>query len=78
MVGAGKTLFGYELARQRAKAPLHAVADDGAADLLGNCEADAHRWVRILAVADEQDETGHRRAQAAVRGDEVRALLDGN
>ena len=76
MVGAGNALCRDDLAGERAEAALHPVADDRTADLLGDGEADAHRRIRILAVADEQDEAGHRRAQAAVGGEEIRALRD--
>ena len=65
-----------DFAGERAEAPLHAVADDRAADLLGDGEADAHRGVAILAVADEQDEAGRGCALAAVGGEEIRALAD--
>jgi len=51
------------------------VADHCAADLLGDRETDAHHGVRILAVADEQDEAGHGRALAAVGSKEVGAFL---
>ena len=67
-------LAGSDLAGERAEAALHAVAHDGVADLLGDGEADAHRRIAVRAVADEQDEAGHRRAPAAVRGEEIRAL----
>ena len=71
-------LGGKDFAGERAEAALHAVADDRVADLLGDGEADAHRRVRVLAVADEQDEAGHGRALAAVGGEEVRALAEGD
>src|SRR5690242_1406621 len=77
MVGSSKALGGDDLARERTEAPLHPVADDGAADLLGDGEADPHARILVIAVADEQDEPGHRCAQAAVGGKKVRALLYG-
>jgi hypothetical protein len=77
MIGAGEPVGGEGLAGKRSKAALHSVPNHRAADLLRNGETDAHRWVLILAIADEQDETGRSRAQAAVRGKEVGALLDG-
>src|SRR5436190_23570857 len=67
MVGTGKALGWHDLPRKRTEAALHAVADDGAADLPGHGKADAHRWIGILAVADQEDETGCRRALPAIR-----------
>ena len=67
---------GKDLAGQRAEAPLHAVADDRAADLLGDGEADALDRIAVLAVADEQDEAGRRRAPAGVGGEEIGALAE--
>src|SRR5690348_14673347 len=49
MVGAGDALGGHDLASERAETALHAVANHGAPDLLGDGEADAHHRVRILA-----------------------------
>jgi hypothetical protein len=74
MVGAGETLCGKNLAGKRAEAALHAVADDGVADLLGHGEADALRRVGIGAITDEQDESGRGRALSSVRGEEVCAF----
>jgi hypothetical protein len=76
MIGAGEALRGHDLSSKRAKATLHAITDDGAADLAGDSEADAHRRVGVGSVADEKDEAGRRRALAGVRGEEVGALLD--
>jgi hypothetical protein len=76
MVGARLSLGRNDLAGERAKAPLHAVADDRSADLLGYSEADAHRRIRILTIADEKDKAGRGRAPAGVRGKEIGALLD--
>ncbi len=76
MIGASEPLGGHDVAGEGAHPALEAVADDRAADLLGDGEADALARVRILAVADEQDETGSRDTTAAVRGKEVGALLD--
>ena len=58
-----------QLAGEGAEAALHAVADHGAADLLGDGEADADGWIVILAVADQQDEAGRgvRRPRLAAR-----------
>jgi hypothetical protein len=76
MIGAGNTFRRHDLAGEFAEAAFHAVADDRAADLFGDGEADAHRGVRILAVADEKQEAGCGNARAAVGGDEVSALPD--
>jgi hypothetical protein len=76
MVGAGNAFGGHDFTSERAKAALHAVADDCAADLLGDGEADAHRLVLIFAITNQQDEAGGGRALAAVRGKKVGALLD--
>ena len=75
MIRSWDAFAGHDLAGKRAEAALHPIADDCAADLLGDGEADAHRWVRILAVADEEQEAGRGEARAAVRGDEIGALL---
>ena len=64
-----------DFARECAEAALHAVANDGLADLLADCEADALRLVAILAVTNEKDESRRRRAPSGVRGEEIRALL---
>jgi hypothetical protein len=76
MIRAGKAFARHKLAGERPEATLHAVADDSAADLLGDSEADTHLRIAILAVADEQDETGRARPQPAIRGEKVRSLLD--
>ena len=76
MVGAGEPLFGNDFASDRAEAPLHPVADDRAADFPGDRETDAHRRVRVLPIANEQDEAGGRRAQPAIGGEEVRATFN--
>ena len=73
MVGAGDARFGQDRAGERAEAALHPVADDGVADLLRDGEAEAHRRIVVAARADEQDEAGRRRAQAAVGREEIRA-----
>ena len=68
-----KPVGSNDLAGQRTKTPLHAVADHGAADLARDGEADAHRRVHVLAVADEKDEAGRRRALAGIGGKEIGA-----
>jgi hypothetical protein len=75
MICARKALGGDDLAGKFAEAAFHPVANHCAADLLGDGKADAHRFVIVLAVADEEDEARGRRAEPAVGGKEVRALL---
>ena len=77
VIRAGKTHRGNELAGERPEAALHPVANDRAADLFGDGESDPHRAIAVLAIPDQQDEAGRGRAPAAVRGEEVGALLDG-
>ena len=74
MVGAHMAGYRHQLAGERAEAPLHAIADDGLADLLADGEADALQWIAVLAIADEKDEARRRRAPSGVRSEEVRAL----
>ncbi len=74
MVGAGDSLGRQEFAGERPEASLHPVADDRSADLFCNGEADANRWVAILAIADEQDETGSGGALPGVGRQEIGAL----
>jgi hypothetical protein len=76
MVGSREPFGGHNLAGERPEAPLHPVADDGTADLLGHGEADAHRLIGVFAVVDEEDEAGRRCAHAAVGGKEVGPLAD--
>ena len=77
MIGAGMPPVGQDFARERAEAALHAVADDRAADLLGDGEADALGRIAVAAIADEQDETRRRRAPAGVGGEEIRRVCGG-
>src|SRR5829696_8090376 len=77
MVGAGHPFFGQDIARERPEAPLHAVADDGAADLLGDGDPEPDRGVAVVARADEEDEAGHGRAAAAIGGQEVGSAGEG-
>ncbi len=77
MVGARHPALGQQLPRKRAQAPLHAVANDGAADLPGDGIADPDGGIAVRPVADQQDEAGHGRAPAAIRGQEVGAAAEG-
>jgi hypothetical protein len=76
VVGPGNALGWDNFAGERAQPALQAVADDRPTDFFGDRKADAHRFIRILAVTHEQDKSGSRHAAAAVRGEEVGALLD--
>src|SRR5262249_2935449 len=73
MIGAGDSLAWQQFARQCPEPPLHAVADDGAADLPGDGDAEPHLRLAVLAIADEEDEAGHRRSSSLVRRQEIRA-----
>jgi hypothetical protein len=73
MIGAGHAGFGQDQAGQLSKAPLHPVADDGIADLLGDGETEAQGWIAVAARPDEEDEAGGRRAQSMVGREEFRA-----
>src|SRR5205085_2697212 len=71
MIGASNALHRHDFARECPESALHAVADNCSADLLGDRETNAHLRLRILAVADQQDEAGRGGALAGVRGKEV-------
>ena len=73
VIGARYARDGKDLAGKHSKPTLHPIADDGAADLLGDGDAEAHRGIAILPLTHEQDETGHGRAAAAIGGQEVGA-----
>jgi len=74
MIGAGNALFRKDFAGERAKTPLHAVADNRAADFLGDREADSDCGVIVLAVANEEDETGRGCSLAPIGSKKVRTL----
>ena len=69
-------MAGKDFAGEGAQPPLHPVAYDGPANLFRDREADAHLRVGIVAVADEEHESGSRGAPAGVRRKEIRAFLD--
>jgi hypothetical protein len=71
MVGARDALPREDFAGESAEAALHAVADDGVADFLGNGETDAFGGITIGAITDEQHESGRRRALSSVRGEKI-------
>ena len=74
MVRPGKTVGGHDFARELPQPPLHPVAGHGVADLAADREADPNPGVAVTAIADEEDETGSRRAPTGVRSEEVRAF----
>ena len=63
-----------ELAGKLAEAPLHAIAHDGVADLLAYRIANPLQRIAVIAVANEKDKAGCRRAPTGVRGEEIRAF----
>jgi hypothetical protein len=73
MIRTAHATFGQELARKRAKAPLHPITDDGVADLLGDRESDPDRGIVILTIPNQQHEARHRGAPAGIGRDEIRA-----
>ena len=77
MIRAVDSLDRNDLAGKGAEAALHAVADDGPADLPGDCESDPLGGVAVLAVTNEKDESGRRRALAGVRSEKVRSFTEG-
>ena len=76
MIGAGNAPFRKDFAGERAKTPLHAVADNRAADFLGDRKADSDCGVIVLAVANEEDETGRGCSLAAIGSEEIGPLLE--
>jgi hypothetical protein len=73
MIGTRDAGCGQEFSGKGAKAALHSVANDCAADLLGNGEADAHCAIAIIALAHKKDEAGHGGTPAAIGGEEISA-----
>ena len=63
-----------DLASEFAEAALHAIANDCAANLLADGEADPLGRIAVLAVTNEKDKARCRRAPTGVRGKEIRAL----
>ena len=75
MVGAGDAMLGQDFAGERAEAALHAVADDRAADLLGDGEADAHGRIAVIARSrTSRTKPGMAARRAGVGGQEIGAL----
>jgi len=67
----GKPLARQGRAQQFPKTPLHPVADDGVADLLG--DGDPVSLAKAIVRPRKQHETGARNALAPVRGKEIGA-----
>ena len=65
-----------DLSRKLAKAALHAIADDGIADLLADRIADPLQRIAVFPVTDEEDEARRRRAPTGVRSEKVRAFAE--
>ena len=66
MIVRGEPLLRQQFAQQRAKSPLHPVADHRVADFLGDSDAIAHR--SGIVGPDQQHEAGPCDAQAPVGG----------
>ncbi len=73
VIGAADAVIGKDVSGERAKAALHAVADDRVADLLGDGEADPHGGIGVASVADQQHEARHGLPPARVRRQEILA-----
>jgi len=76
VIRSGMTARRNDFSRKLAKAALHAIAHDRAADLLADGEPDALERIAVLTVADEEDEGRSRRAPSGVRSEEIRALAE--
>jgi hypothetical protein len=74
MVGAAEAFRRDHFAGEGAQAALHPVADDRAADLLGDRDAIADRAFGRGVGNDEQDEAGPGDPQAAVGVQKIAAL----
>ena len=74
MICTDNSVVRQQLAGEATKPPLHPVADDRIADLLGDGEADAKRRILIATIANLEDETGHRESPAAVGSKEIGTL----
>lgn len=65
-----------DFAGESTKTAFHAIAGNGAADLLGDGKADALNGLSVLAVTDEEDESRHCRALAGVCGKKIRPFFE--
>ena len=75
-IGPGDSGFGQNDPGELAEASPHPVADHGVADLLRDGEAETHGGIAVIARPDEEDEARHRRAQARIGREEVRAARE--
>jgi len=76
MVTISHAVQGQQFANQFAEAPLHAVADHGIADPLGNSDAKAlamPNTVRTGIGPDKQNQAGAGDADAAIGGQKISA-----
>ena len=67
-----------DLSRELAEAALHPVANDRTADLLADGVADSLEGIAVRTIANEEDESGRRRAPSGIRGEKVRAFPKGD
>jgi hypothetical protein len=76
MIGTCNALRRKGFPQQSTEAALHAIPDDGAANLLGYGDTVSHLGVAVLPVPYQQDESRHGRAAAMVRRQEIRAAAE--
>ena len=78
MVGPSCTVCWQQVARERTKPALHSVAYHRAAYFFCDSVSHTHFGIAIVAGANKQDKSWHRRALTGVRGKEVCAFGKGN
>ena len=78
MVCACNAGRGEDFTREFAKPSLHPVPDDGVANFLGDRVADADLRVRVLPVADKQNEAAEGRPFAVIRVQKILPLVQGD
>lgn len=76
MIRTGDTQFRKNFSTKRPKASFHSVANNSAADLFGDCNAEPLRFVAIFAVTNLQDKAGHGRALAAIGSEKIASFAD--
>ena len=74
MIRPGHAKRWQQFARQNAKAALHPVADDSAANLFRDRDAVPHRRIAVAAFAHQQDKARHGRTPSAIRRQKIGAL----
>ena len=67
---------GNDFASKFTEAALHAIANDGIADLLADRIANPLQRIAVFPVTDEQDKARRRRAPTGVPSEEVRAFAE--